>query len=107
MVRYDPAAFKDLSREALLKAVNAEGIPAFSGYTHALYRNPMFLNRAFYAPGAPEDYGKFSECCPVAERAVSYEAIWLEQRFFLGSRADMDDIAEAFRKVKDNVDEFL
>lgn len=107
MARYDPKSFKGLSRDRFLEAVNAEGIPAFSGYTHALYRNPMFLNQAFHAPGAPEDYSRFAELCPVSERAVSHEAIWLEQRFFLGSHKDMDDIAAAFAKVKGHVDELL
>ncbi|MFC1712487.1 DegT/DnrJ/EryC1/StrS family aminotransferase [Candidatus Poribacteria bacterium] len=107
MMRYDPDEFKGLSREKLLEAVNAEGIPAFSGYTHALYNNPMFINKAFYAPGCPDDYSEFAEKCPVTERAVSYEAIWLEQRLFLGTRSDMNDIAEAFRKVKENIDELL
>ncbi len=105
MLRYNPAAFKGLSRDKLLEAVNAEGIPAFSGYTHALYNNPMFRDKAFYAPGSPDDYARFAEKCPVAEKACAYEAIWLEHRFFLGSRKDMDDIAEVFQKVKENVDE--
>jgi hypothetical protein len=41
----------------------------------------------------------------VAERACSYEAVWLEQRLFLGSKKDMEYIAEAFRKVKENAEE--
>lgn len=107
MIRYNPEAFGGLPRETLLEAVNAEGVPAFSGYTHALYSNPMFVNKAFHAPGCPEDYTAFAEVCPVTERAVAYEAIWLEQRLFLGTRRDMEDIAEAFTKVKQNVAELL
>ena len=37
--------------------------------------------------------------CPVTERACYDESIWLEHRFFLGQRSDMDDIAEAIAKV--------
>jgi dTDP-4-amino-4,6-dideoxygalactose transaminase len=107
MVRYNPDEFRALSREKLLEAVNAEGVPAFSGYTHALYNNPMFASKAFYAPGSPDNYAEFADKCPVTERAVSYEAIWLEQRLFLGTRSDMDDIADAFRKVKENIGELL
>jgi dTDP-4-amino-4,6-dideoxygalactose transaminase len=107
IIRYNPEEFKGLPRAKLLEAVNAEGIPAFSGYTHALYNNPMFINRAFYAPGSPADYMKFAEECPVAERVTAYEAIWLEHRFFLGTSSDMEDIAEAFGKVKENVDELI
>jgi len=100
-------------------------VPAYTyiaSCTCALQSNaiPMFTNKAFlgspstrkkkdsdYAPGSPYDYAEFAEKCPVTERAVSYEAIWLEQRLFLGTRSDMDDIAEAFRKVKENIDELL
>jgi len=107
MIRYNPEAFGGLSRERLLEAVNAEGVPAFSGYTHALYNNPMFVNKAFHAPGCPEDYTAFAATCPVTERAVNREAIWLEQRLFLGTKRDMEDIAQAFAEVKENADELL
>ncbi|MFC1714961.1 DegT/DnrJ/EryC1/StrS family aminotransferase [Candidatus Poribacteria bacterium] len=39
MIRYNPKEFRNLAREKFLEAINAEGIPAFSGYTHALYNN--------------------------------------------------------------------
>jgi hypothetical protein len=76
----------------------------------------MFLNKSFYQKGCPItcglyknyiDYGSFSDRCPVAERACAYEALWLEHRLFLGTKSDMDDIADAFRKVKDHVDEII
>jgi hypothetical protein len=114
MLRYDPKEFGGLSRPRLMEAVNAEGIPAFGGYTHPLYKNPMYLNKAFYTKGCPVtcghygreiDYASFAALCPVSERACAYEAIWLEHRLFLGTHDDMDDIARAFRKVKENARE--
>ena len=102
--------------ETLLDAVNAEGIPIYLGYTHPIYRNPMFLEKNFFGKGVPIDcdfYGRkldykdFTEKCPVAERACDYEAIWLEHRLLLGSKKDMEDIAGAFQKVKNHVDELL
>jgi dTDP-4-amino-4,6-dideoxygalactose transaminase len=116
IIRYNPVEFKGLSREKLIVAINAEGVPAFSGYTHPLYKNPMFLGKKFYNNGCPIscslygknlDYRSFEEKCPVSERACSYEAIWLEHRLFLGNKKDMDDIAEAFIKVKQNLEELL
>lgn len=115
MLRYDPDAFNGLPRSIMLEAVNAEGIPAFSGYAHPLYKNPMYLNKNFAGSSFPLgtsfhediDYRAFEEKCPVAERACNYEAVWLEQRLFLGSKKDMDDIAEAFRKVKENVGDLM
>jgi dTDP-4-amino-4,6-dideoxygalactose transaminase len=107
MLRYDPASFDGLPRAKLIEALNAEGIPAFSGYTHALYNNPLFVKHAFHAPESPKDYRCFAERCPVSERAVASEAVWLEHRLFLGPPQDMQDIAEAFAKVKKHARELL
>lgn len=116
MIRYDPQAFGGLPRARLLEAVNAEGIPAISGYTHAVYANPMFREQRFYGRGCPVscghygrslDYAAFAESCPVCERACASEALWLEHRLFLGTREDMDSIAEAFSRVKEHAAELL
>jgi dTDP-4-amino-4,6-dideoxygalactose transaminase len=116
MIRYNPEEFRGLLRATLLDAVNAEGIPIYHGYTHPIYRNPMFLEKNFFGKGVPIDcdfYGRklnytdFTEKCPVAERACDYEAIWLEHRLLLGSKKDMEDIAGAFQKVKNHLDELL
>lgn len=116
MIRYNPKEFKDLPRARLLDAITAEGIPVYHGYTHPIYRNPMFLDKNFFGKGVPIDcdfYGKkldyrdFKEKCPVAERACEYEAIWLEHRLLLGSKKDMEDITGAFQKVKSNLDELM
>ncbi len=47
------------------------------------------------------------ELCPVPERACAYEAIWLDHRLFLGTKKDMDDIADAFIKVREHIDELM
>ena len=96
-----------LSRSRFIEALEAEGIPAFSGYTFPLYKNPMFLNKQFINGSFPLgteyhddiDYAKFAETCPVAEKACSGEAVWLPQNIFLGERRDMDDVVEAVVKV--------
>lgn len=116
MIRYNPEQFRGLSRSKLHEALNAEGIPAFSGYTHAIYNNPMFLEKKFYGKNCPIscshygtelDYAAYAERCPVSERACAGEAIWPEHRLFLGQHKDMDDIADAFAKVKENAAELL
>lgn len=93
MIRYNPQEFGGLNRAKMLEAVNAEGIPAFSGYTHTVYRNPMFLEKKFYTRECPTsctlygkelNYGDFVEKCPVSERACASEAIWLAHRLFSG-----------------------
>ena len=110
--RYDEDVV-GLPRRRFLAALEAERIPAFSGYTFPLYRNPMFLEKKFVNGAFPlgtryhedMDYASFAEKCPVSERACNGEAVWLPQNVFLGAERDMDDIADAIAKVLDNRDE--
>jgi dTDP-4-amino-4,6-dideoxygalactose transaminase len=97
MLRLDEEQF-GAPRDAVVEALQAEGIPCSAGYGLSLHRQPFFRNRAFgpYLPKAPVDFAKAD--CPNSDR-VCREAIWLEQRMFLGPRKDMDDIARAFDKV--------
>jgi dTDP-4-amino-4,6-dideoxygalactose transaminase len=112
MSRYDPRRFDNVPRARFLEALNAEGIPCFTGYTFPLYANPMFVNKEFLGHGAPVspiyqdiDFTAYREKCPVTERACYEESIWLEHRLLLGTHKDMDDIAAGFRKVKENLAE--
>jgi len=103
LLRIDAGAF-GAPREAVLKALQAEGIPICGGYALPLYRQPLFLNKAFgpYLPRAAAklDYGAVR--CPNCERICAEQGAWLEQSLFLGSQSDMDDIARAFEKVYEN-----
>lgn len=53
-------------------------------------------------------FSTFHEISPGMKRTgwteSSEPCVWLEQGFFLGTRADMDDIARAFEKVHENRD---
>ena len=97
MLRLDEQQF-GAPRDAVVKALQAEGIPCSAGYGLSLHHQPFFRNKAFgpYLPKPPVDFVKTS--CPNSDR-ICREAIWLEQRMFLGPRKDMDDIARAFEKV--------
>jgi dTDP-4-amino-4,6-dideoxygalactose transaminase len=104
MFRYDPSHFSGLPRTAFLKALGAEGIPALSGYS-PLNKDP-FLDDAFNAPGFRTIYPKTrmdawraQNRCPQNDQLCT-EAIWLVQTMLLGPRQDMEDIAEAIRKVQ-------
>jgi dTDP-4-amino-4,6-dideoxygalactose transaminase len=100
LFRIDAKAF-GAPRAAILKALEAEGIPCCGGYAVPLYRQPLFLNKAFgpYLPQASArlDYSKVS--CPNCEKICAEQGAWMEQSLFLGSQTDMDDIARAFEKV--------
>ena len=105
MLSVDPAAF-GAPRSAILAALQAEGIPCSGGYGFSLPDQPLFRNRAFgpYLDGvsAGLDYTKVR--MPHSDRICREGGIWLEQHLFLGPREDMDDIAEAFRKVHEHRD---
>ena len=104
MWRYDPAQFAGLSRDAFLKALRAEGIPASGGYT-PLNKEP-FLTETFASRGYQRIYDAATlqawrerNACPQNDRLCT-EAVWLTQNMLLGPRGDMDQIADAVRKIQ-------
>jgi dTDP-4-amino-4,6-dideoxygalactose transaminase len=104
MFRYDRDQFAGLPRASFLKALAAEGIPAANGYS-PLNTQP-FLEHALASRSFVAVYGKERLAtwrdrnrCPENERLCS-EAVWLGQTMLLGAKKDMDDIADAVRKVQ-------
>jgi dTDP-4-amino-4,6-dideoxygalactose transaminase len=91
-------------RQAVLKALQGEGVPVSGGYAVPLYRQPLFVNKAFgpYLPNASARLNFADVKCPNCEKICFEQGAWLEQSLFLGSRSDMDDIAAAFEKVFSN-----
>ena len=103
MFRYNSEGFAGAPRRAFLKALNAEGIPASGGYS-PLNREPFLKNalasRAFQALYPREILVRWAErnACPVNDRLCT-EAVWLTQNMLLGTRRDMDQIAEAAERA--------
>jgi perosamine synthetase len=104
MFRYDASRFSGLPRAAFLKALRAEGVPAGAGYS-PLNKEP-FLEEAFSRRGFRTIYSKSRldawrerNRCPQNDRLCT-EAAWMVQTMLLGPRQDMDEIAEAIRKVQ-------
>ena len=75
------------SRDELVEALNAEGVPIRPFYPHPLYRNPLYKT----APCRRTE-------CPVAEQACK-DSFWLPQRVLMGSEDDALDILRAIEKV--------
>ena len=109
LVRYLKEEWNNIPREKFLSALNAEGIPAYSGYTQPLYQNPLFLRKGKgpkFCPlscpyyGKEIDYSKVS--CPNAER-ICKEAVWLRHSVLLADKEDMDEIITAVKKVRENI----
>jgi dTDP-4-amino-4,6-dideoxygalactose transaminase len=104
MLRLDPALF-GAPRDAVLRALEAEGIPCSAGYGFSLPDQPMFRNKSFgpYLPNASEKLDYRDSRCPNSD-LICQQCIWLEQNLFLGPRADMDNIAAAFEKIYEHRD---
>jgi perosamine synthetase len=106
MFRYDPDQFEHLPRARFIEALTAEGIPVSGGY-QPLYREPFLRNtlqsRAFQTIYSPKRISEYLEQiqCPANERLCE-SALWLMQTTLLGPRSDMDQIADAVRKVRRN-----
>jgi len=111
MLRYDASKFGNVHRDGFVAALNAEGIPALTGYTFPNYANPFMVNQVFHKDRCPTacsrygskiNYQSYKEKCPVTEKACNKEAVWFEHRLLLGNKEDIDDIIKAIRKIKDN-----
>jgi dTDP-4-amino-4,6-dideoxygalactose transaminase len=100
LLRIDEQVF-GTPRTAVLRALQAEGIPICGGYAVPLYRQPLFRNKAFgpYLPDTGPTLDYTAVRCPNCETICAEQGAWLEQSLFLGTSADMDDIAQAFEKV--------
>ena len=99
MLRLDPREF-GASRDAVLSALEAEGIPCSAGYGFSLPAQPLFRNKAFgpYLAGVRERVDYRQARCPNSD-LVCTQSLWLEHAMLLGTRDDMDDIAAAFEKI--------
>ena len=104
MFRYDGSRFGGLSRDAFLKALRAEGIPTSGGYS-PLTKEPT-ITETLASRAYQRIYGKAEldglterNQCPQNDRLCA-EAVWLTQTMLLGPRSDMDQIAEAVRKIQ-------
>jgi dTDP-4-amino-4,6-dideoxygalactose transaminase len=99
MLRLDREAF-GASRDAVVAALRAEGIPCSAGYGFPLHRQPLFRNKAFgpFLPNASAKLNYARTECPHSD-LVCQQSLWLEHRLLLGTRADMDDILRAFEKI--------
>lgn len=106
MFRYESSQFAGLARNRFLKALEAEGIPCSSGYT-PLNKEPFvehtLSSRAFQKIYSPQELNHYQErnLCPENDRLCD-EAVWFTQTMLLGTRPDMDQIAEAVRKIHKN-----
>ena len=104
MMRYDARQFAGLSRAKLLQALSKEGVSASGGYgtlnnsphVTALAANPHY--QRIYGKETMARWVKRNQC-PVNDKLIE-EGIWLGQTKLLGSRSEMERIAEVFASIQ-------
>ena len=106
--RYKKEHFNNVPRSKFLAALRAEGVPCSSGYNR-VNKNAFFEN-ALQSKNFRKAYSKkrLDRCrqlnhCPDGDR-LSDEAVWFFQSLLLGTKRDMDDIADAILKIYENRD---
>jgi perosamine synthetase len=104
--RYRKEFFHNVPRSRFLAALKAEGVPCSSGYDR-VNKNAFFEN-ALQSKNFQKAYSKkrLDRCrqlnhCPDGDR-LSDEAVWFFQSLLLGTKSDMDDIADAISKIYEN-----
>lgn len=108
VIQYQPDAFGGLPKARFIEALEKEGIPCASGYL-PLYQYRVFRDFPEKIPAYKQLYEgrvRFGEgICPECERISDEEAVWTFQEMYLGTKSDMEDIAAAVRKIKENADQ--
>jgi dTDP-4-amino-4,6-dideoxygalactose transaminase len=104
MYRYQKEHFGGLPRKRFLEALRAEGVDCNAGYgmlnKEAFIKNSL-ASRSWQRLFPAEALAKWEErtACPANDK-LSEEAAWFTQTTLLGPRSDMDQMAEAIRKIQ-------
>ena len=102
-----------ISRDIIVKALQAEGIPFGGGYVKPIYLEPLYQKRIAYGKdGCPFTCGLYKGevnykkgICPVSERLYEKELFLTSVCKYPHTEDDMDDVVKAFEKVFDNLKE--
>jgi dTDP-4-amino-4,6-dideoxygalactose transaminase len=104
--RFDSAALDGRTKQQVLAALNAEGIPADEGYAPLNRRHELLPEDSLHQwYDTTQHQPKFDDAgCPVAAQA-SQESIWLPHEIVLGGPEDVQDVIAAVKKVANNAGE--
>ena len=109
MFRYDKEKFAGMDRAKFIKALESEGVTCSGGYGKMnkesyvtdLAKNKHYLN--IYGEKTMKDWLERLNC-PENDK-LTEQAVWFFQNMLLGTKADMEHIAEAINKIYKNAAE--
>ena len=109
MFRYDKEAFAGLPRAKFVAAMAKEGFPCSTGYISLL--GDPYVQGLAQNPHYQRIYGKEKMAnwleqnrCRTTEK-LSNEALWFTQTTMLGTKKEMEQIAEAIQRIQKNAAE--
>ncbi len=102
--RFQKEHFAGMSRAQFLKALAAEGIPAAAGYdplNRQQFLQHVLASRSYRRIYTAARIKQLQERnnCPENDK-LCQEAVWLTRQHLLAGSADMEQIAEAIRKIQ-------
>jgi dTDP-4-amino-4,6-dideoxygalactose transaminase len=111
-LRLEGEVLEAVSRETVVRALAAEGIPVSNGYVTPLYLQPMYQQRIGRgARGCPWTCGHWQGevsyapgICPVTERLHERELMLADVTRSPLQERDVDDVADALEKVLGDTD---
>jgi hypothetical protein len=109
MFRYDKEKFAGMDRAKFIKALESEGVTCSGGYGKMnkesyvtdLAKNKHYLN--IYGEKTMKDWLERLNC-PENDK-LTEQAVWFFQNMLLGTKEDMEHIAEAINKIYKNAAE--
>jgi dTDP-4-amino-4,6-dideoxygalactose transaminase len=104
MFRFDTNEFAEMPKARFLEALKAEGIPCSGGYGQMnkdkyvtdLATNKHYLN--IYGKQTMQEWLARNHC--PQNDSLCEQAVWFTQNMLLGTKKDMDQIAQAILKIK-------
>jgi len=103
-LRFIEKEWDGLTRDRLIEAMSAEGVPISSGYGFPLYREPALMKRENLPPGNYPDYGSLN--LPHAEKA-GREGLLIPQTMLLAEPEEAMDIVRALEKIYEHRKELV
>jgi dTDP-4-amino-4,6-dideoxygalactose transaminase len=110
VLKYFAHQVGDIPRAAFVAALQLEGIPCDGLFYEPVYKSSLFPVDSTDFPALSWGRDKALNLrsmysCVEADRAAYHEAVWFMHQLFLGSKNDVDAIADAIHKVLGNIEE--